>query len=42
MSLTKTDVEKIAHLARLSLSDSDVPGYVDELSSILDFGRANE
>ena len=35
MSLTKTDVEKIAHLARLSLSDSDVPGYVDELSSIL-------
>ena len=35
MSLDKNDVEKIAHLARITLSDEDVPGYVESLSSIL-------
>jgi aspartyl-tRNA(Asn)/glutamyl-tRNA(Gln) amidotransferase subunit C len=35
MSLAKTDIAKIAHLARLSLSDDDIPGYADELSRIL-------
>ena len=35
MSLAKTEVEKIAHLARLSLSDLDVPAYAAELSNIL-------
>ena len=36
MSLDKSDVEKIAHLARLAISEEDVPGYADNLSSILE------
>jgi len=35
MSLEKSDVEKIAHLARLSISDDDIPSYADNLSNIL-------
>ena len=35
MSLQKTDVEKIAHLARLSVSEDDIPSYADNLSNIL-------
>ncbi len=35
MSLEKNDVEKIAHLARLSIDDADIPGYVENLSNIL-------
>lgn len=35
MSLQKSDVEKIAHLARLSISDNDIPAYADNLSNIL-------
>ena len=35
MSLQKSDVEKIAHLARLSLNDADVPDYAENLSNIL-------
>ena len=37
MSLSKKDVQKIAHLARLAISDSDVPGYAKNLSDILSF-----
>jgi len=37
MSLTKDDVEKIAHLARIQLSDADIPEYTRNLSNILDF-----
>jgi aspartyl-tRNA(Asn)/glutamyl-tRNA(Gln) amidotransferase subunit C len=37
MSLTRQDVEKIAHLARLSLTDQEMPVYVTSLSSIVDF-----
>jgi aspartyl-tRNA(Asn)/glutamyl-tRNA(Gln) amidotransferase subunit C len=37
MSLNRQDVEKIAHLARLSITDSELPVYVDSLSSILNF-----
>ena len=37
MSLDKNDVEKIAHLARLSLDEKDIPGYAGSLSSILEF-----
>ena len=37
MSLTRQDVEKIAHLARLSISEQDMPVYVTSLSSIVDF-----
>ncbi len=36
MSLDKEDVEKIAHLARLSIKQEDIPGYSRELSKILD------
>lgn len=35
MSLDKNDVEKIAHLARLAISEDDIPGYAGSLSSIL-------
>jgi len=37
MSLTRQDVEKIAHLARLSISAEELPVYVASLSSIVDF-----
>jgi aspartyl-tRNA(Asn)/glutamyl-tRNA(Gln) amidotransferase subunit C len=37
MSLTRKDVEKIAHLARLSISEQEMPVYVTSLSSIVDF-----
>ena len=37
MSLTRQDVEKIAHLARLSITDVEMPVYVKSLSSIVDF-----
>ena len=37
MSLTRQDVEKIAHLARLSITADELPVYVSSLSSILDF-----
>lgn len=36
MSLDKSDVEKIAHLARLAIDEKDVPVYAGNLSSILD------
>jgi aspartyl-tRNA(Asn)/glutamyl-tRNA(Gln) amidotransferase subunit C len=36
MALTKRDVEYIAHLARLEVSDGESADYVDKLSSILD------
>ena len=37
MSLTRQDVEKIAHLARLSIIEQEMPVYVASLSSIVDF-----
>jgi aspartyl-tRNA(Asn)/glutamyl-tRNA(Gln) amidotransferase subunit C len=37
MSLTTRDVENIAHLARLAITDSELPVYVDSLSKILSF-----
>lgn len=36
MSIQKTDIEKIAHLARLGISDNDVNDYAQSLSSILE------
>ena len=36
MSLDKKDVEKIAHLARIAISEDDIPGYAGSLSSILE------
>jgi aspartyl-tRNA(Asn)/glutamyl-tRNA(Gln) amidotransferase subunit C len=37
MSLTRTDVEAIARLARLELTETELPVYVDSLSKILSF-----
>jgi aspartyl-tRNA(Asn)/glutamyl-tRNA(Gln) amidotransferase subunit C len=37
MTLTREDVEKIAHLARLSITAQEMPVYVSSLSSIVDF-----
>ena len=35
MSLDKSEIEKIAWLARLQIDDADIPAYCDELSNIL-------
>ena len=35
MSLSRSDVEKIAHLARLAVSDDDEDRYAADLSNIL-------
>jgi len=37
MSLTPEDVKKIAHLARLNVSEKDLAFYTPQLSNILDF-----
>ncbi|MEE9160821.1 MAG: Asp-tRNA(Asn)/Glu-tRNA(Gln) amidotransferase subunit GatC [Gammaproteobacteria bacterium] len=36
MSLDKSDIDKIAWLARLSISDADIPNYIHDVSNILD------
>lgn len=35
MSLNKSDVEKIAQLARLQIAEADIPHYATSLSNIL-------
>jgi aspartyl-tRNA(Asn)/glutamyl-tRNA(Gln) amidotransferase subunit C len=35
MSLDKSEVQKIAWLARLAIDEQDIPNYSDELSKIL-------
>jgi aspartyl-tRNA(Asn)/glutamyl-tRNA(Gln) amidotransferase subunit C len=37
MSLTKREVENVAHLARLEISDGEIGRVVENLSSIIDF-----
>lgn len=37
LTIGKPEVEKIAHLARLSVTEHEIEEYVDELSRILDF-----
>ncbi len=37
MSLTAGDVKKIAHLARLNMSEEDIAFYTPQLSTILKF-----
>jgi len=39
MSLTKEDVEKIAHLARLALTAEEISQYQKQLSAILDYAE---
>ena len=34
MSLDKTDIEKIAYLARLAIDEDDIPDYARDLSNI--------
>ena len=36
MSLEKSDIDKIARLARLSISEADTPNYIHDVSNILD------
>lgn len=36
MSIDADEVKKIAYLARLKIDESDIPGYVSNLGSILD------
>lgn len=36
MSIDRTDVEKIAHLARLAIDDRELESYAHELSNILE------
>lgn len=43
MSLTRDDVAKIAHLARLALTDEELTHYQEQLSAVLDYAaRLNE
>lgn len=37
MSLTRKDIEAIARLARLNLTDAEIPVYVESLSNIMSF-----
>lgn len=37
MSLSESDIHKVAHLARLSLTDAEALGYANQLSSILHY-----
>ena len=37
MALTRHEVENIAHLARLRISEEEIPVYVENLSRIIDF-----
>lgn len=37
MALTRGEVRKVAHLARLDLSEAEVQKYQEELSRILDY-----
>ncbi len=37
MDLNKSDVEKIAHLARLEINEEDIPLYANNLTNILSF-----
>jgi len=37
VSISRTDIEHIAHLARLDLAEEDIPAYTDKLGRIIDF-----
>lgn len=36
MTLTRRDIDNIAHLARLALSEAEIPVYLDSLSRIIE------
>lgn len=37
MSISRKDIEHIAHLARLEVAEADVAAYTDKLGRIIDF-----
>ena len=37
VTITRKDIEHIAHLARLEVSEDDVPAYTDKLDKIIGF-----
>jgi len=37
VSITREDIDKIAHLARLEVSESEAPVYADKLNKIIGF-----
>ena len=37
MALTREDVEKVAHLARLTLTPDELAAYQEQLSAVLDY-----
>lgn len=37
MALTREDVRKVAHLARLELTESEIARYQEQLSQVLDY-----
>ncbi len=39
MSLTRQEVEKIAHLARLALTEEQITEYQQQLSAVLDYAE---
>jgi aspartyl-tRNA(Asn)/glutamyl-tRNA(Gln) amidotransferase subunit C len=39
MSLTRQEVEKIAHLARLALTEKELVEYQEQLSAVLDYAE---
>ena len=39
MSLTRQEVEKIAHLARLALTEEQITEYQEQLSAVLDYAE---
>lgn len=39
MSLSQIDVEKIAHLARLDLTEAEIAQFQEQLSAILDYAE---
>ena len=42
MSLSRQDIEHIAHLARLELSEADIPAHLAKLDKVIDFITALE
>ncbi len=37
MAITRKDIEHIAHLARLEVSDAEIPAYTEKLDKIIGF-----
>jgi aspartyl-tRNA(Asn)/glutamyl-tRNA(Gln) amidotransferase subunit C len=40
MSLSKEEIEKVAHLSRLSLSETEIPAFTKKLAGILEMIEA--